>query len=129
MIAKNNGNGPEKFCRSSVFFCGHLGASVLEHWSSVFGITVVWSDCWSKTQTYGRRTVHAFQISTVQNLPLRTRCAQGGQKNSNYHGRYFVAAADEHYDKWLYLACILLPDHLLLLCVDGMDDGWRKLTR
>ena len=30
--------------------------------------------------TYG--TVHAFR-STVQNLPLRTRCAQGGRNTSN----------------------------------------------
>ena len=32
------------------------------------------------TQTYG--TVHAFR-STVQNLPLRTICAQGGANNRN----------------------------------------------
>ena len=32
-----------------------------------------------------------------------------------------AVAADEHYDeKILYLTCIL-PNNLLLLCVDGMD--------
>ena len=71
-----------------------------------------------KTQTYG--TIHALR-SSVQNLPLRTRCAprtQGGPNSSNYcrHGRRSSSSLGRILR--LYLTC-KLPGHLR---VDGMDD-------
>ena len=66
-----------------------------------------------KTQTYG--TVHTFR-STVQNLPLTTRCAQGGPNNSNYcHSRRSSSRGQA--PRLFYLTC-KLSDHLW---VDGMD--------
>ena len=70
MGAKKNGKGPESFCRSA-FFCGHRSTET----KSFRQVAT------EKTRTYG--TVHAFR-STIQKLPLRTRCAQGRPNNSNY---------------------------------------------
>ena len=63
----------------SHFFGKHaMGAKIKEMLPFFFvGLVCVF---FVAKQTYG--TVHAFR-STVQNLPLRTRCAQGGPNNSN----------------------------------------------
>ena len=48
---------------------------------ATYGNKVIFVGGHKKTQTY--QTVHAFR-STIQNLPLRTRCAQGGPNISNF---------------------------------------------
>ena len=50
----------------------------------------------------------------VQNLPLRTRCAQGGPNNINWNGH---RSSRGRALRRLYLTCVLV-DHL---CLDGMD--------
>ena len=84
--SKKNGNGPELLCRS-VFFSW----PPTEMRSFLKMAT-------EKTQTYGG-TVHAFG-STVQNLSLRTRCAQAkeDQITATSTAMATEAAADEHYD-------------------------------
>ena len=68
------------------FFCGKHAMGAKKQKCSIFFVGLCFfCDHFSvggheKTQTYG--TVHAFR-STVQNLPLRTRCVQGGRNDSN----------------------------------------------
>ena len=91
----------------SRFFCRFV------FFVDIYGNEFISLGGYKKTQTY--RTVHAFR-STVQNLPLRTRCAQGGPNNSNYcHG---CRSSNRGRVLRLYLTC-RLPEHL---CVDGMHD-------
>ena len=96
---QKNGNVPKKNVGLLFFFVATSRNDV------IFAVAT------KKTPTYG--TFHAFQI-TVQNLPLRTKCAQGGPNKSNCHdGR----SSSRRRALRLYQTCILLPDHLLL-CVD-----------
>ena len=67
----------------------------------------------------------SFEALFVQNPPLRTTCAQGGPNNSNCHGRRSRPRTNTTITFVSNLYNIL-PDHL---CVDGIDDGWRKYTR
>ena len=66
------------------------------------------------TSTYG--TVHASR-RTIQNLPLRMRCAQGGPHSSIIYYCLGHRSSSRGQALQLYLTC-KLPGHL---CMDGMD--------
>ena len=69
---------------------------------------------WSQKNT-DLRNCSRISKQCTKNLPLRTRCVQGGPKNSNYchHGR---RSSIHGRAPRLYLTC-KLPRHL---CMDGM---------